>query len=103
MKISLIQPYYHNIWEALGPAYLAAYCKAHSEGHEFDFYQGYFDSDDIIVAGAKDSDIVGFSCTSPTYKHGIVLAKKLKEANPNITTVMGGFHVTALPSLEINI
>jgi len=100
MKISLIQPYYHNIWEALGPAYLAAYCKANGDAHEFDFYQGYFDSDDVILNGVKDSDIVGFSCTSPTYKPADILAKKIKEINPNITTVMGGFHPTSLPLLE---
>jgi radical SAM superfamily enzyme YgiQ (UPF0313 family) len=100
MKVTLIQPYYFNIWEAIGLGYIAAYSKKNYPGKlEIDFYQGYFDQDDEIVKTAKDSDIVGFSCTSPSYNHGVRLARKLKELNPGIRTVFGGNHVSALKEL----
>lgn len=97
MKVTLIQPYYFNIWEPIGLAYIASYCKKNFQGDiDVDFYQGYFDSDEEIIAGAKDSDVVGFSCTSPTFKHGVSLARRLKELNPKIRIVFGGHHVSAL-------
>lgn len=97
MKVTLVQPYYHNIWEAIGLAYIASYCKKNYKGEiDFNFYQSYFDSDEEIVNGSKDSDIVGFSCTSPTFMHGIRLARCLKKLSPGIRIVFGGHHVSAL-------
>ena len=100
MRVTLIQPYYHNIWEAIGLAYIASYCKKNFQGKlEFGFYQSYFDCDEDIISGAANSDIVAFSCTSPTFKHGVTLAKRLKTQNPKIRTVFGGNHVSALRDL----
>lgn len=100
LKVTLMQPYYHNIWEAIGLAYIASYCKKNYKGKiDFNFYQSYFDSDEYIIQGAKNSDIVGFSCTSPTFKHGVKLARCLKKINPKIRTVFGGHHVSALKDL----
>jgi anaerobic magnesium-protoporphyrin IX monomethyl ester cyclase len=97
MKITLIQPYYHNIWEAAGLGYIASYCRKNYKGKlKFGFYQSYFDSDEKIINGAKDSDIIGFSCTSPTFKHGVKLADKLKIISPKSRIVFGGHHVSAL-------
>lgn len=102
MKVTLIEPKYFNIWESIGLAYIAAYIKKNYKGRlEVDYHQAYFDSDEEIISGAKGSDVVGFSCTSPTFKHGVHLARRLKEENPNIHTVFGGFHVSALGP-EIN-
>lgn len=102
MKVALIQPYYFNVWEPLGLAYIASYCKKNFKGDlKFDFYQGYFDPDETILEGAKDSDIAAFSCTSPTFMHGLSLARKLKKTNPGIRTVFGGFHVSALKELIV--
>jgi len=98
MKVTLVQPRYFNIWEALGLAYIAAHAKRQYHGElEIDFYQGYFDSDETIIEGAKDSDVVGFSCTSPVFKHGLALARRIKRINPGVRTVFGGFHPTAVP------
>lgn len=97
MKVTLVQPRYVNIWEAIGLGYIAAYCKKNFKGPlEIEYYQGYFDSDELIVSKAKTSDVVGFSCTSPTFKSGLSLAQRIKEINPNVRTVFGGYHPTAL-------
>ena len=98
MKVTLIQPRYFNIWEALGLAYIGAYAKEKFLGKlDISYFQGYFDSDETIIEQSKDSDIVAFSCTSPVFKHGVELARRLKKHNPNIRTVFGGFHPTAVP------
>lgn len=97
MKLTLVQPYYFNIWEALGIGYLGAYCKNQISDIDINFFQAYFDSDDMIVDGCKSSDYVGFSCTSPTFQHGIKLAKRIKEVNPSCKIIFGGNHVSGIP------
>lgn len=98
MKVTLVQPRYFNIWEALGLGYIGAYLKARYRGPlQVDFFQAFFDSDETIVRGAADSEVVGFSCNSPTFAHGAELARRIKEVNPRAWTVFGGFHPTALP------
>lgn len=100
MKVTLIEPRYFNVWESLGLAYIAAYCRKNYKVRvNFHYYQAYFDSDEEILRGAKNSDIVAFSCTTPTFKHGVLLARSLKRANPNIRTVFGGYHVSAIKDL----
>ncbi len=97
MKVTLIQPYYFNIWESIGLGYIAAYCKKKYPGElEFDFYQSYFDKDEDVVLRASTSDIVAFSCTSPTFKHGLRLAGQIKRKNSRVKIVFGGNHVSAL-------
>ena len=103
MKVTLIQPRYFNIWEALGLGYIGAYLKAHHPGRlEMNFFQAFFDTDETIVRGAADSDIVGFSCTSPTFAHGAELARRIKAVSPKAWTVFGGFHPTAVPDDCLN-
>lgn len=98
MKVTFIQPYYHNIWEALGLGYIIAYVKKHYKGDlEIKFFQGRFDHDYDIIPGLMDSDIVVFSCTSPAYAHGLILAKDVRLNNPKAHIVFGGWHPTALP------
>lgn len=97
MKVTLIQPRFFNIWESLGFGYIAAYCKKNFEGElEFQYFNGYFDSDEEIISKSIDSDIVAFSCTSPTFKHGRSLASQIKMKNPNVQTVFGGYHASAI-------
>ncbi len=99
MKITIIQPRYFNIWEALGAAYIGAYIKKKFPGKlKISFYQGFFDDDRTIIEGSQKSDIVAFSCTSPAYLHGLNLAKSIKEINPEVRTVFGGFHPSAVPN-----
>lgn len=95
MKVTLIHGRYFNSWEALGLAYIGAYVGAHLPGVELNFFQGSFDSDDEILAGSVDSDIVAFSCTTPNFGASRNLAGALKRANPDVWTVVGGYHVSA--------
>jgi len=97
VKLSLVQPFYHNTWESMSCGFLASYCKSNYNGNiDIDFYHGNFDKEDDIVNGCIKSDIVGFSCTSPTFIRGIGIAKKIKAINKNIRVVFGGHHVSAL-------
>lgn len=95
----MVTPFYENQWESLGLGYIIAYCKKHYKGElEINFFQGRFDDDTAIIYESQDSDIVAFSCTSPSYAHGLHLARALKNINPKIHTVFGGWHPTALPN-----
>lgn len=97
MKLTLVQPFYPNTWESMSCGYLSAYCKKHYNGDlKVDFYHGNFDNDDVIVNGCLNSDIVGFSCTSPTFKAGLKIAHRIKSQKPDIKIVFGGHHVSAL-------
>jgi len=101
MKIVFIQPnvgFKGHTWEAIGVGYLAAYLKKYySRANELDmsFYSAFYDSDEEILNNAKDAKIIFFTCTSPQFKHGLTLAKKLKTENNLI--VFGGAHPSILP------
>ena len=95
MKIALVQPVSFHTWEALSVGYLAAYLKKYGFNN-IEFYSGFFDSDEEIISGCKNADIIGFSCTSPQIKHGFELAKKIKNQRNYI--VFGGCHPSALPN-----
>ncbi|MCA9733241.1 MAG: B12-binding domain-containing radical SAM protein [Deferribacteres bacterium] len=103
MRVTFVQPYYRNVWENIGLGYIIAYCKQHFPGDlDVNFYQGNFDSDAAIVRGAIDSDIVAFSATSPCFPPAVRLAAAIKAENPNVRTVVGGWHVTALQEKALN-
>jgi len=100
MKVVLVQPYYENIWEAIGLGFIGAYLKKHYKGDlDLRFFQGNFDDDAEIITEAFSADIVAFSCTSPAYPHALRLARSIKQINPNVRTVFGGWHPTALPEI----
>lgn len=99
MKVTLVQPSYFNIWEALGLAYLGAYAKKKFPGKiDMNFYQGNFDENKTIIDDAKTSDFILFSCTSPVFKSAVKLAAEIKKINPSAWTVFGGFHPSAVPN-----
>ncbi len=101
MKLSLVQPFYHNTWESMSCGFLASYCKCNYNGKlDVDFYHGNFDKEEDIVNGCSNSDVVGFSCTSPTFARGIEIVKKIKLINKNIRIVFGGHHVIASDSFS---
>ncbi len=106
MKITFIQPYYENVWEALGVGYIISYIDHYygviNYDLEINFFQGKFDNNETILEGAKDSDIVAFSCTTPAFYHGYQLAETLKMMNPKIHIVFGGWHATALPQETVD-
>jgi len=103
MKIVFIQPnvgFVGHTWEALGIGYLSSYLKKYCDYDlQIEFYSGFYDSDDTIINACKDAKIIGFSCTSPQYKHALHLAKQIKKKQNWI--VFGGIHPSALPQLVL--
>ena len=97
MKIVLVQCKYFNSWEALGLGYIGAYLARHMPDLQIDFYQGCFDDDNTIIESSKGADIIAFSCTTPTFSHAVKLSRILKQQNPSIRTVVGGYHASAVP------
>jgi radical SAM superfamily enzyme YgiQ (UPF0313 family) len=95
VKVTLIHGKYFNSWEALGLAYIGAYLKKHNPGLTINFFQGCFDDDPVIIEGSRDSDLVAFSCTTPTLPHAAKLARAIKAVNPLVHTVLGGYHASA--------
>ena len=103
MKLVFIQPYYENIWESIGLGYIISFCKKNYIGElDISFYQGNFDSDETIKKGSKDADIIAFSCTSPAFPHALRLAEVIKENNPKVRSVFGGWHVSSIPEDSLN-
>lgn len=101
MKITFIQPFYKNTWESMSVGHIASYCKKMcNEKLEYNFFHGNFDSDEDIINGSINSDIVAFTCTSPTFKHGVSLATSIKKKNKKARIVFGGHHVSALAPLN---
>jgi len=97
MKATLIHGNYFNSWEALGLGYIGAYLQKHFGDLELNFYQGCFDDEASIIKGAQDSHLVAYSCTTPTFNYLTKIAKLLKEINPRIKNVIGGYHPSAIP------
>jgi len=102
MKLTLIQSKYFNIWESIGLGYIGAYLKKHLQGIEISFFQPYFDDDAFIIEEAKTSNFIGISCTTPTFRYGLNIARAIKEKNHAVTTIFGGFHPSACPDEVIS-
>ena len=100
MRVTLVSPSYANIWEALGLGYIISYCKKNCKKQDivFDFLHGNFDP--TIPKRIAESDIVGISCTTPTYKEAIGIAKSLKSLNKKVHIVLGGWHPTVVGEIE---
>lgn len=97
MKVTLIHGKYFNSWEALGLGYIGAYLQKHVRDIELQFFQGFFDDSAIIIKEAQHSQIVAYSCTTPTFNYVKNIARQLKEINPKIKNVIGGYHPSAVP------
>ena len=104
MLIIFVQPnvgYKGHTWEALGIGYLAAYLRAnYHESLEMEFFSGFYDSDEEIIRAARKADVIGFGCTSPQYKHGLSLARLIKNNGNHIA--FGGIHPSVLPDSVLN-
>jgi len=48
----------------------------------------------ILKKHVSSDKVVGITCTTPEFKGALRVLKICKEINPNIVTVMGGYHVT---------
>ena len=46
-------------------------------------------------------DLVGFSCVTDNYQHQLKCAKALKKIKPEVITIFGGIHPTAVPKVVL--
>lgn len=103
MKIVFVQPnvgFKGHTWEALGIGYLIAYLKKHYKKElDIEFFSAFFDSDETIIKASNDANIICFTCTSPQYKHGLMLTRQIKKKDNLI--VFGGIHPSTVPELVI--
>ncbi len=56
-----------------------------------------------VPALVNDTDIIGLTAMTPTISTALSIARYLKQANPRITIVMGGAHVTLLPGETLDL
>ncbi|MFC1974501.1 B12-binding domain-containing radical SAM protein [Chloroflexota bacterium] len=54
-------------------------------------------SPEEVVPYVSDADVVGLSAMTPTIGSAMSIAHYLKRANPGLTVIVGGAHVTLLP------
>ncbi|RLB83755.1 MAG: hypothetical protein DRH17_00955 [Deltaproteobacteria bacterium] len=102
MKITLVQPrpgkynatYVH---EPLNLGYLASYLKERGFDEVGIIVSAFWEDDKEIVKRCRESDVVGFTATSPMMAHALSLAKDIKGKDPEIITVFGGPHPTIEP------
>ena len=97
LKVALIAGKYFNAWESLACGYLSSYIKKWIPNIELIFFHGNFDSLEDIVDGAKDCNVVLFSCTSPSIKWCLKVSERIKSLNPKTLVIFGGYGPTAGP------
>lgn len=106
MKVTFIQPWFKNIWESVGIGYVIAYCKSKLKDDmvKFQVFNQMHDVHWYIIQECITSEIVAISTTTPTYGQALYLAKIIKEKNPKVHIVLGGWHPTTVhnPYREIN-
>jgi anaerobic magnesium-protoporphyrin IX monomethyl ester cyclase len=102
MKITLIQPkagryapcYIH---EPLNLGYLASYIKEGGFQEVCIIVSAFAGDDEEIIGLCRESDIIGFTATSPMMSHALLLAGQIKRENSNRIVVFGGAHPTIEP------
>ncbi|MFC1690541.1 B12-binding domain-containing radical SAM protein [Nanoarchaeota archaeon] len=108
MKILLINPPYSDVYTRvsyaegvvppLGLAYLAAY--AREKGFEVKILDAnalQIPLNKIKNHIPKDIDVVGTTSFTPSLNKSCKILSICKEINPNIITIIGGAHISALP------
>ena len=72
------------------------------EPGDYVFYDGYFDSDEEIIKGCVEADIVGFSGTTSQMPWSLRIASSIKEKNPGTRIYVGGYGPSVDPSRFID-
>ncbi len=103
-KITFVYPDF----ESLGIEYLMAVCI--KDGHDVDFV--YYEAEDAYLGGKTKTvpfhqiareiadtqpQMAAFSCVTDNYRYQLGCAKALKEILPDVITIFGGVHPTAVP------
>lgn len=103
MKVSLVRARYPSVWEPTNLMYVSSYIKKFFEGDlKVEILDGFFDSNEKILSQVSDSDFVGFSGTTPQTSHILQLSKMVKDENPDIKTIVGGYGPSLQPHKFLN-
>ena len=97
MKICLIRGRWHSVWESLACGYLYSYTKDIDGIEDYRFYDGYFETDEEIIAGASECDIVGFSGTTSQMPWSLRIAAAIRARNPDCRIFVGGYGPSVSP------
>lgn len=94
-RFVFIRPKSIHQWEALGVGYLAAYSYKYGgfSRKDYAFFDGCFDSDETIVEGCREAEVIGFTLTSFSVDAALGLIKKIKAVNTTAKIVWGGYAV----------
>jgi radical SAM superfamily enzyme YgiQ (UPF0313 family) len=88
----------------LGLAYIAAVLL--EAGHEVSVVDGSLhdlSTEETVDRALKtDPHVIGISCTTPIYHRAVEIIALAKQRNPNVTIIIGGPHVSALPEATLD-
>lgn len=82
-------------YSGIGLGYIKAYCKAHDPDIQIRIFSEGNVLEDII---SYSPVIIGISAVSYFYENAVIIAKILRERIPNVIVIIGGSHITSLPS-----
>jgi radical SAM superfamily enzyme YgiQ (UPF0313 family) len=82
-----------------GLAYLASFVRQNGvEVRILDQYSECLPLDEVFaVIRSFSPDLIGYSATTPNYYAAIDFARKIRKQFPNISSVIGGYHPSAMP------
>src|SRR3990167_4537751 len=91
MKVALVRGRWHSVWEPLALGYLYSYTKDLPNVEYIYMGDGAFDSDEEIIKGCAEADIIGFSGTTSQMPWSIRMARAIKERRPDSRIYVGGY------------
>lgn len=93
-----------NIMPPIGLCSMAAYLEKHGIGADIIDCFARPDSDAAIIEYIRDKKpaIIGMSCTTSNFLDAVRIAKMCKTESPEVKTVIGGPHVSALKAKAID-
>lgn len=104
MKVALIRPsevnpYWNTTRPSLGIGYIASYLESHGIHVKiFDAnYHGWTSQQTVDCVAAYEPDIIGLTSMTHEICMAHTIAASLRARLPDVPTVIGGCHVTALP------
>lgn len=103
-RFVFIRPKSIHQWEALGVGYLASYSYKYGRAfarENYDFFDGCFDSDETIVEGCRDAEVIGFTLTSFSIDAALKLMEKIKNINDIAKIVWGGYAVNGFSERQL--
>ena len=72
-----------------------------SKGHDVRLFQQRTESNEELTNEILDfePDLVGFSAMTYAFPDGLEIARRIKQKNPDVYTVFGGYHASSTPEI----